>query len=114
MPMVIVVPETENFKLDVSHGEEIWITSNLGVPNLGGHDARYVAPCWNTEDFCGVNRIYHIGNTHSDTNVFTIYLGNSFVLPEIWNNMGQLRRFEYHDLTVFGLRELQDGILVRI
>ena len=114
MIKVIVVPETENFKLDVSQGEEIWINANLGVPNLDGHNARYIAPCWITENFCGVNRIYHITDTHQDTEAHTIYLGNSFVLPRIWNNMGQSRRFEYHDLSVFGMRELQNGILIPI
>jgi hypothetical protein len=40
MPRVMVVPETEDFEMDVSHGNVVWVTKKLGVPRLEDNDAR--------------------------------------------------------------------------
>lgn len=116
MPKVIVVPETEEFKLHVSHENVVWITTNLGIPQLDEHDARYLAPFWLSEPR-GVSRLYHIqrNKIKTDDQSTDIPLGNSFVLETPWTDMGQVRRFEYHDLASFGLRELEEhqGILVK-
>lgn len=110
---VIVVPETEGYKIDVSHENVVWITKNLGVPDLDGRKARYLAPFWITDKFRGVNRLFHIDDIITYEKVTEIYLGNSFV-TKTWNKMGQNRRFEYHLLENFGLRELQPGLLIEI
>lgn len=108
---VIVVPETEGFKMDVSHENVVWISRNLGVPRLKDRNAKYLAPFWLTEKINGVNRLYHIEDVYVYDAVTEIYLGNSFVVS-VWSNMGQHRRYEYHNLDVFGVTELQSGILV--
>ena len=46
MATVLVVPETDDFRLDVSHSDVVWINGALGVPHLKERNARYVAPCW--------------------------------------------------------------------
>lgn len=107
---VIVVPETEQFKMDVSHENVVWVTRNLGIPDLEGRNAKYFAPYWITDKFRGVNRVFHIEDFFTYEKVSEIYLGNSFIIP-LWNKMGQYRRFEYHSLDSFGLKEIQPGIL---
>jgi hypothetical protein len=112
MPKVIVVPETEEYALDVSHTDIVWVTKALGVPKLEEHDARYLAPLW-LKDPAGVTRIYHILRAEDVGTSTEISLGNSFVLLNAWNSPGQRRRFEYHDLSVFGLTEICPGLLFR-
>ena len=114
MKQVIVVPETDDFKHPVSHESVVWINAALGNPNLDGRDVQYLAPYWITEDFRGVNRVYHIaGVTKNEDGTTVITLGNSFVIDQPWNGMGQTRKFEYHGLNEFGLEEIQNGLLRR-
>ena len=114
MTQVIVVPETADFTHHVSHENVVWITPNLGTPNLDGRDARYLAPFWITPDFNGVNRIYHItGVSRNEDGGTSITLGNSFVLDEPWDGMGSRRKFEYHPLAGFGFTEIEPGLLRR-
>jgi hypothetical protein len=114
MAQVIVVPETDEFIHPVSHESEVWINSKLGSPDLAGRNARYLAPYWITEKFRGVNRVYHISNVSKDADGTTIIqLGNSFATGESWDNMGQVRKFEYHDLSDFGFVEIEEGLLKR-
>jgi hypothetical protein len=112
MSTVIVVPETDGFKLDVSHNDTVWINSNLGVPDLAARGTGYLAPCWLTSPR-GVRRIYHIlsATPGSGTTPTVIRLGHSFVLGQLWDRMGQHRRFEYHPLSAFGMRETSPGML---
>jgi hypothetical protein len=115
MIQVIVVPETGEFIHDVSHENVVWINASLGVPNLDGRNARYLAPCWLTEGFRGVNRVFHIRSVTTIENGNTeIALGNSFVLDQVWDEMGSPRKFEYHPLEAFGFEELEDGLLRRL
>lgn len=108
----MIVPETDEFKFHVSHGNVVWITKRLGTPQLDLHNAKYIAPFWLSEPV-GVNRIYHIkGKPTEDPDSTNIFLGNSFVLSSYWNNVNQRRRFEYRDLAEFGLVEYCDGILL--
>ena len=114
---VIVVPETEEYNLETTFHEVMYINKNLGIPNLTENNALYIAPYWLEKGFRGVNRVYHIIETYLNSkNDFEIRLGNSFILPEEkrWDNMGSPRKFEYHNLSVFGLRELSTGILVPV
>ena len=110
---VIVVPETADFTHSVSHGDEIFINLNLGVPNLDGQNARYAAPCWIHGDPPGVRRLYHITGVYDDGSSTVLQLGNSFLLTEVWDHMGQSRRFEYHPLKNFGFVEVQPGFLLK-
>ena len=87
---VIVVPETEEFQLDVSHRNVVWINKNLGVPRLKDRDARYLAPYW-TGQGGGVNRVYHIVDDRDVGDSTEIELGNSFVLRCRWMKIGQNR-----------------------
>jgi hypothetical protein len=111
MPTVIVVPETDGFRLDVSHDDTVWINIALGVPKLAEHDANYLAPCWLGATRNGVWRVYHIISAITGPTNTAIRLGNSFVLPQPWNGMGQHRRFEYHPLSALGLEEFSAGLL---
>jgi len=111
MPNVIVVPETEEFNIHVSHENIVWITKNLGTPHLEEHDARYLAPFWISEPY-GVTRIYHILDVRDADNTTELTLGNSFVLPQPWTDLGQRRRFEYVDLNRLGFVEAWPGMLV--
>lgn len=112
MAQVIVVPETDEFTHPVSHESEVWINAKLGTPNLEGRDVKYLAPYWITEKFRGVNRVYHILTVSKDVNGTTIIqLGNSFVTNKTWDHMGQVRKFEYHDLNEFGFIEIAEGLL---
>lgn len=108
---VIVVPETDDFKEHVSHDDRVFINLNLGIPKLKDRNARYVAPCWIEGGKRGVRRIYHILSTFDDGQSTVLRLGNSFLLDEAWNDMGQARRFEYHPLKSFGYVEVQEGAL---
>ena len=110
MAAVIVVPETDGFRLDVSHADTVWINSALGVPQLGARQAHYLAPCW-VGTRRGVWRVYHILSATVGASNTEIRLGNSFVLPQPWDAMGQHRRFEYHDLAALGLEEVSPGML---
>jgi len=112
MIKVIVVPETVEYALDVSHTDLVWVNKALGVPKLEEHNARYLAPLW-LKDPVGVTRIYHILHTKDAGSSTEISLGNSFVLLETWNSPGQRRRFEYEDLATFGLVEICPGLLCR-
>ncbi|MCX6352821.1 MAG: hypothetical protein NTX03_13330 [Bacteroidetes bacterium] len=112
---VIVVPETEEYKISVSHQSIVWISKNLGIPDLEGKNALYLAPYWLNEEPKGVLRLFHILSINTNSSEASeIYLGNSFITPSIWNNMGQPRRFEYHNLESFGLMELRPGLLIPI
>ena len=111
MTNVIVVPETEEYQLDVSHRYVVWINRNLGVPQLEDNEARYLAPFWIWENE-GVNRVYHIVDVRDAGESTEIELGNSFVLPSRWTNIGQKRRFEYHPLAHFGFLEIRPGLLI--
>ena len=113
MIQVIVVPQTDEFKEDVSHNDMVYINLNLGEPNLGGRDARYAAPCWLYADKPGVRRVYQILSTFTDGQSTVLRLGNSFLLDEVWNDMGQSRRYEYHPLKNFGYVEVQKGHLMK-
>ena len=112
MPQVIVVPETEDFTVPVSHENIVWINKNLGVPRLEERGVSYLAPYWITEDFRGVNRVYHIvSHRQTEDGTTEITLGNSFLIVGAWNQMGNVIRFEYHDLESFGLEEIGQGLL---
>jgi len=115
MTSVIVVPETDEFKQSVLHDNVAWINAKLGKPNLKGHNVHYLAPFWTTDDFRGVNRIFHIQSVEyfkNEPRSATIYLGNSFILPKAWNNMNQSVRFEYHNLESFNFIEIKEGLLI--
>ena len=59
-----------------------------------------------------MNRVFHITKmTKSNNGATEIELGNSFVVPMPWNNMGNPRKFEYHDLSSFGFEEFSNGLL---
>jgi len=112
---VIVVPETDEFKQSVLQDNVVWINAKLGKPNLESHNVRYLAPFWITDDFRGVNRIFHIHNVEyfRDEDISaTIRLGNSFILPKVWNQINQPVRFEYHNLKSFNLIEIKEGLLI--
>jgi len=113
MLTVLVVPQTEEFRIDILQRGLIYINNNLGVPNLEGRVAQYAAPCWLYGDRPGVHRLYHITGSYQDGQSTVLTLGNSFVLPQTWNNMGQPRRFEYHPLAGFGFVEVQPGFLLK-
>lgn len=113
MLTVLVVPQTEEFRTDILQEDLIYINNNLGIPNLDGRVARYAAPCWLYGDRPGVHRLYHITGSSQDGQSTVLTLGNSFVLPEGWSNMGQPRRFEYHPLSEFGFVEVQPGFLLK-
>lgn len=111
MPTVIVVPETSDFEHDVSHNNVVWINKNLGIPHLESRNATYLAPFW-LEASRGVNRVYHITDTEDAPTCTVIRLGNSFVLPRVWDGVGNYRRFEYHDLSALGMIEICPGLLI--
>jgi hypothetical protein len=115
MITVIVVPETAEFSMDVSHGDVLYINQNIGVPQLKNHNALYAAPFWLNQQNQGVERVYHIirHGRHKDGH-YEIFLGNSFLLNRElpWNNMGNHRKFEYHALADFGMMELMPGYLI--
>lgn len=104
---VIVVPENDKFKYDVSHNLVVYINEDIGFPRLKERNAKYLAPFWLNQSEYGVDRLYHILNTSGNE----IYLGNSFVLNEQWNKAGQTRKFEYHSLESFNFIEIKDGLL---
>lgn len=104
---VIVVPETDKYKFDVSHDNVVYINPELGEPDLKRRNAKYLAPYWLSEQ-C-VNRVFHIIKMADND----ITLGNSFVLDENWDKMEQHRRFEYHSLESFNLVEAKEGILIQ-
>ncbi len=111
MTNVIVVPEIQEFRLDVSHRDVVWINRQLGVPQLTYNDARYLAPFWIGVDE-GVSRVYHIVGVRERDESTEISLGNSFVLLSRWINIAQRRRFEYHPLADFGFLEIKPGLLI--
>lgn len=108
---VMVVPEIEDYRIDVSHRSLVWINQQLGVPQLKSRDARYLAPFWIGKNE-GVNRVYHILDVRHVGESTEIELGNSFILPYRWTNIGQKRRFEYHLLADFGFLEVTPGLLI--
>lgn len=113
---VIVVPENPKFIQDATYYHQIYINSELGEPNLKGRNAKYVAPFWLKEKQQGVDRVYHIKDMvlADDKSCWIINLGNAFVLDQVWNNMGNHRKFEYHDLSKFGFVEIKDGLLMKV
>ncbi len=109
---VIVVPEKNTFIKDTSHYNEIYINKNIGIPKLKARNAKYVAPLWIDENPQASNRVYHIINTYDTADSTVLVLGNSFVLNEPWNKMGNHRKYEYHLLESFGFIEIKSGILL--
>ena len=107
---VVVVPELEEYKNDAFNGEVIYIHSKLGEPKLQEHNAKYVAPYWLDEN--QVERVYQILEMRLIGDVYQIYLGNSFVVKDGWDHIGQRRKYEYHHLQDFGFSEAEDGFLV--
>ena len=107
---VIVVPETDEFRNDLFHDEQIYINDALGEPNLSYHNTKYIAPFLLTEQ--RVLRVYEILEMRHVPPSYEIYLGNSFLIHGGWNAMGQHRKFEYHTLDKFGFREAQPGFLL--
>ena len=110
MSNVLVVPELEDWSNSLLQGENIFINENLGRPAIEERDVRYVVPYW--LDTNRVHRIYHIQSMDSEPPSFVISLGNSYIINNNWNNIGQRRRFEYHSLASFGFREVQPGFLL--
>ncbi len=108
---VIVVPELDEFQKSTTYLEEIYITRKLGIPKLDFHNAKYTAPFWLNKRPKGVSRIYHIKNVYIKNDCTVLELGNSFKLDKSWNNMGNPRKFEYHKLSDFGLKEITAGLL---
>lgn len=113
MKHVIVVPEKEAFERSTTYINEIYINKKLGIPNFKKYEAEYIAPFWLNEEKQGVRRVYHIWNHYDHEDCTIIELGNSFILKnnEIWNKVGNKRRFEYHRLSSFGLVEIKEGLL---
>ena len=109
MISVIVVPETDEFKHDLFHGETIYINETLGEPKLKERNAKYLAPYLLTEQ-C-VFRLYEILDMKHVPPSYEIYLGNSFLVEGKWNKINQPRKFEYHKLEEFNFIELKDGFL---
>lgn len=109
---VIVVPEKDEFEKDVLVGEVIYINEELGRPNLEGWNAKYIAPFLLREQ--KVFRIYEILSCIHVKPSYEIYLGNSYIVAADWNNMNQVRRFEYHPLNEFGFTEIKKGFLIPI
>jgi len=107
---VIVVPEVESFKIDVSYRNVVWINKNIGTPRLKERNARYLVPYWLTKDIKGVNRIYHIEGFDPKNN--EIILGNSFIIRNSWDKMGNHRKYEYHTLESFDFVEVKEGLLI--
>jgi len=110
---VVVVPEKEEFIRPVSREGKVWINLDLGEPNLGAHEARYLAPYW-LEDDKGAMRVYHILGTSVSENNTEIELGNSFILPEPLRGESQRRRFYYVTLSKLGMVEVCEGLLVTL
>lgn len=107
---VIVVPETDKFREDLFHGEQIYINDTLGEPNLKNRNVGYIAPFLLKEQ--KVLRIYEILEMRHVPPSYEIYLGNSYLVHGGWDNMGQHRKFEYHSLNEFGFQESQKGFLI--
>jgi hypothetical protein len=107
---VIVVPENDNFKIDVSYRNIVAFEKNTQIPGLKEHNAKYLAPYWLTKNFKGVNRIFHIEGLDPETN--EIKLGNSFVLKNSWDQMSNHRNYELHCLESFNLIEVNEGYLI--
>ena len=114
MISVIVVPQNrEDLKLDILEGDVIYINKKLGEPQLENHNAKYIAPFFLEKG--KVVRIYHIIGKNFETPEafpYDIYLGNSFLVD--WNKDANHRRFTYHALEEFGLREVEEGFLLPI
>ena len=106
---VMVVPETDDFREDLFHGEVIYINEKLGEPNLEGRNVRYIAPFLMKEQ--KVLRLYEILDIKHISPSYEIYLGNSFLVHEAWDKMNNRRRFEYHPLSEFNYIELKEGFL---
>lgn len=113
MANVIVVPETADYFHDVSHHNLVWISKKLGTPQMKRREANYLAPFW-IGDNEGVNRLFHVTGVRDTEDSTEVVLGNSFVLPSNWTDIGQRRRFEYHPLRKFGFVEIRPGLLLHI
>ncbi|UTC61414.1 hypothetical protein E4O05_07545 [Treponema sp. OMZ 787] len=109
MENVIVIPETEDYKLDVLYDSIVYINQALGVPKLKEHNVKYCAPFW--LKYNAVYRLYEINNHGKNGSSYFIELGTGFLLPQPWNNMGQRLRFEYHQLSSFGVVPCSGTIL---
>jgi hypothetical protein len=106
-----VVPETDEFEFTISRDNEVCINEKLGNPKLKERNTHYLIPFWLKE--CYADRIYQIVDYNFDSDKRYIKLGNSFMLPEKWVDICQPRRFEYHDLKEFNMREIAPGLLVK-
>ncbi|OIR13284.1 hypothetical protein GALL_56690 [mine drainage metagenome] len=107
---VMVIPELKEYKNDAFTGEVIYIHRKLGEPKFKEHNTRYIAPYW--LDVNQVERIYQILEVRAVGDSYEVYLGNSFILKDGWDNIGQRRKYEYHSLESFGFSEAADGFLV--
>lgn len=110
---VLIVPETDDFKIHVSHGNIVWVNKNLGKPKLGEWNAKYLAPFW-LLDKKGINRIYHILSMNPTGDAYEFKLGNSFILNIPITEISQKRAFSYKSLREFNFVEINDGLLVSI
>jgi len=111
---VIVVPENNEFKHDVSHELVIYTNKSIGKPQIVERNAKYLVPYWLDKQYA--DRIYEIRpfQVGEEETCYVINLGNSFLLKENWNNRANNRIFEYWSLEEFGMKELTNGILVPI
>ncbi len=107
---VMVIPELKEYKNDAFTGEVIYIHAKLGEPKFKEHNTKYIAPYW--LDVNQVERIYQILEIRLVGDSYQIYLGNSFILKDGWDNIGQRRKYEYHTLESFGFSEVCDGFLI--
>jgi len=109
---VIVVPENNEFKHDVSHDLVVYTNKNIGKPQIVERNAKYLVPYWLDKHYA--DRIYEIRpfQVYEEETCFVINLGNSFLLEKKWNNMGNKLHYEYWSLSEFGMKEVSNGILV--
>ena len=110
---VLIVPETDDFKIHVSHENIVWVNKNLGKPKLGEWNAKYLAPFWLSEKK-GINRIYHILSMNPSGEAYEFKLGNSFILNTPVTDISQRRIFSYKSLREFNFVEISDGLLFSI
>lgn len=110
MAIVVVVPVTEGFQLEVLHDDLITIARDLGIPRVFEREVRYLAP-YCLEGRRGAWRLYYIRSAVLGTLNTEILVGNSFVLNEPWEDIGEQIQVEYHPLSTFGLKERYHGML---
>lgn len=113
MEKVIIIPETKEFTLHVSHENIAWTNKNLGEPKIEEHNVKYLAPFW-LKGNEGITRLYHIIDFSESENAYSFQLGNSFILDEPLNELSQRRVFSYRSLYDFGFIEIGKGLLTRV